>query len=283
MPMATTAPLSREEMVGLLLAGTAHVALAVLLITQRPDPKPLTPPERITVSLAEDVGLDSSAPDPSPDPAAAMAPDLAPLPQPPVATPPPPPPPVRPTARPTPTPTPTPRATRSARPTPAPTATRSARPTPTPTASRSARPTPTPSATRAAGSRINENFLDGTSDATGDRGQAADRASPQQQASIAAAVIRQLKPHWNPPSGVDVDRLVTVVRFRLNRDGSLNGNPEVVRQTGVNDNNRLQAPRHAEQALRAVRLAAAQGFDLPAQFYSEWDVLTSNFDNRLAQ
>jgi periplasmic protein TonB len=270
-------------MVGLLLAGAAHVALAWMLVTQRPDPRPLTPPERITVSLAEDVGLDSAAPDPSPNPAAAMAPELAPLPEPPVAAPPPPPPAVRPTARPT--PTPTPRATRTSRPTPAPTATRSARPTPTPSASRSARPTPAPtsSATRAGAGRINENFLDGTSDATGDRGQAADRASPQQQASIAASVIRQLKPHWNPPSGVDVDRLVTVVRFRLNRDGSLNGSPEVVRQTGVNDNNRLQAPRHAEQALRAVRLAAGQGFDLPAQFYSEWDVLTSNFDNRLAQ
>lgn len=266
--MPTSASLSREEMVGLLLAGAAHVALAWMLVTQRPDPRPLTPPERITVSLAEDVGLDSAAPDPSPDPAAAMAPELAPLPEPPVAAPPPP---VRPTARPT--PTPTPRATRTARPTPAPTATRSARPTPAPTSS----------ATRAGAGRINENFLDGTSDATGDRGQAADRASPQQQASIAASVIRQLKPHWNPPSGVDVDRLVTVVRFRLNRDGSLNGSPEVVRQTGVNDNNRLQAPRHAEQALRAVRLAAGQGFDLPAQFYSEWDVLTSNFDNRLAQ
>lgn len=264
MSMASTASLTREEKVGLLLAGAAHVALAWMLITQRPDPVPLTPPERITVSLAEDVGLDSTAPDPSPDPAAAMAPDLAPLPVPPVTAPP-----VRPSAR----PTPTPRATRTARPTPTPTATRSARPTPTPTAS----------ATRAGAGRINENFLDGTSDATGDRGQAADRASPQQQASIAAAVIRQLKPHWNPPSGVDVDRLVTVVRFRLNRDGSLNGSPEVVRQTGINDNNRLQAPRHAEQALRAVRLAAGQGFDLPAQFYSEWDVLTSNFDNRLAQ
>jgi outer membrane biosynthesis protein TonB len=282
-------------MVGLLLAGAAHVALAWVLVTQRPDPAPLTPPERITVSLAEDVGLDSAAPDPSPDPAAAMAPELAPLPQPPVAAPPPPLPPVRPTARPTPTPTPratrtsrptpTPTATRSARPTPTPSASRSARPTPAPTASRSARPTPAPtsSATRAGAGRISENFLDGTSDATGDRGQAADRASPQQQASIAAAVIRQLKPHWNPPSGVDVDRLVTVVRFRLNRDGSLNGTPEVVRQTGENDNNRLQASRHAEQALRAVRLAAGQGFDLPTQFYSEWDVLTSNFDNRLAQ
>jgi hypothetical protein len=32
-----------------------------------------------------------------------------------------------------------------------------------------------------------------------------------------------------------------------------------------------------------VRLAAAQGFNLPERFYSGWSVVTSNFDNRLAQ
>ncbi len=293
--MASSAPLSREELVGLLLAGTAHVALALVLILHQPEPKPYTPPERITVSLAEEVALDSAAPDPSPDPAAAMAPELAPLPQPPVAAPPPSPPPpqVRPTSRPTPTPTarpttrptarPTARPTTrpTARPTPAPTASRSARPTPAPSAAAIARATPAPAATSGGASRIGENFLDGTSDATGDRGQAADRPSAAQQASIGAAIIRQLKPHWSPPSGVDVDRLVTVVRFRLNRDGTLDGTPELVRQTGINDANRLQAPRHLEQAIRAVRLAAP--FDLPEQLYSGWRVITSNFDNRLAQ
>ena len=123
----------------------------------------------------------------------------------------------------------------------------------------------------------------GLTDGTGTQGTAGDRPSAVQQASIDAAIIRQLKPHWSPPSGVDVDRLVTVVRFRLNRDGSLNGNPEVLRQTGVTDANRAQATRHQEQAIRAVRLAAAQGFNLPERFYSGWSVVTSNFDNRLAQ
>lgn len=276
--MASTVSLSREEKVGLLLAGTAHVALALMLIFNRSQPEPYKPPERITVSLAEEVALDTAAPDPSDDPAAAMAPELAPVSAPPVVEPPPP---VRPTARPT--PTPTPRATRSPRPSPSPSASRSPRLSPAPSASRSPRPsqTPSPSATRAGGSQVGANFLDGTSDATGDSGQAGDRPSAQQQASIDAAIIRQLKPHWNPPSGVDVDRLVTVVRFRLNRDGTLDGAPEVVRQTGINDANRPQAARHQEQALRAVRLAAP--FDLPDRYYSGWRVVTSNFDNRLAQ
>ena len=278
--MAPLATLTREERLGLLVAGTAHVALALALVLQDGDREAIPPPERITVSLAEDVALDSTAPNPSDNPAAALAPELAPE----VLAPPPPEPVVTPVPRPTPRatarPTPTPTATRRATPTPTPSATR--RPTPTPTASATRRPTPTPTATTG-GSRLYERFLEGVSDAAGDSGQAGDRPSAQQQASIDAAIIRQLKPHWNPPSGVEVERLVTVVRFRLNRDGTLSGNPEVLRQTGLTDANRAQAARHQEQAIRAVRLASAQRFNLPERFYSGWSVVTVNFDNRLAQ
>ncbi len=265
--MEALANLSREERIGLLIAGTAHVALAMVLMLQDNTLEPIKPPQRITVSLAEEVALVSTAPDPSADPAAATAPVLSPevlpIPEP------------TPTRRVRPTPTPTPRA----RPTPTPT--QRARPTPTPTSSR--RPTPTPTATRTGGGRVSADSMRGLTDADGQSGAAGDRPSAVQQASIDAAIIRQLKPHWSPPSGVDVERLVTVVRFRLNRDGSLSGNPEVLRQTGVNDANRAQAARHQEQAIRAVRLAAAQGFNLPERFYSGWSVVTSNFDNRLAQ
>ena len=80
---------------------------------------------------------------------------------------------------------------------------------------------------------------------------------------------------------MEVEALVTVVRFRLNRDGTLAGAPEVLRTTGQTDANRAQVRRHQEQAVRAVRLAAP--FDLPEQYYSGWRVITSNFDNRLAQ
>lgn len=291
--MEAASNLSRDERIGLLIAGTAHVALALALVLQDGAREPIEPVERITVSLAEEVALDTASPDPSPDPAAAMAPELAP--QSFEAPPPEPVPTTRPTARPTQatrpqptatptrraTPTPTPVATRRATPTPTPAATRRPTPSPTPAATRRATPAPTPAATRAGGSRVNDNFLAGVSDATGESGSPGDRPSAQQQASIDAAIIRQLKPHWSPPSGVDVDRLVTVVRFRLNRDGTLNGTPEVVRQTGITDANRAQSARHQEQAIRAVRLAAP--FNLPERFYSGWSVVTSNFDNRLAQ
>lgn len=271
--MASLIHLSREERIGLLVAGTAHVALVAGLLLHRPAPTPYVPPERITVSLATDVALDSAAPDPSDNPAASIAPEVAAVPEEAAPTE------ALPIPQPTATrrPTPTPTATR--RPSPTPTATR--RPSPAPSATRRPTPAPSATATRSTGSRIGSDFLEGMSDADGDRGQAGDRPSAQQQASIGAAIIRQLKPHWNPPSGVEVDRLVTVVRFRLNRDGTLNGAPEVLRQTGLTEANRPQAARHAEQAIRAVRLAAP--FELPERFYSGWSVVTSTFDNRLAQ
>jgi uncharacterized protein YbjT (DUF2867 family) len=73
-----------------------------------------------------------------------------------------------------------------------------------------------------------------------------------------------------------------VLAWDLNRDGSLAGTPRVVRQEGVNDVNRAQAPRHAEQAIRAVRLAAP--FVLPADLYDGWKRVSDfRFDKRLSQ
>ena len=93
--------------------------------------------------------------------------------------------------------------------------------------------------------------------------------------------MREVKPHWQPPSGPDVDQLVSKVRFRLNADGSLNGRPALVSQRGVNDTNRTQAGRHGEQAIRAVQLAAP--FDLPERYYDAWKTVTLDFDWKLAQ
>ena len=104
---------------------------------------------------------------------------------------------------------------------------------------------------------------------------------PAVRSAIGQAIGRQLKPHWVVPQGAETELLVTRVRFRLARDGSLVGEPEVLDTTGVTDANRNQVQRHREQALRAIRLAAP--FDLPEEFYSAWQVVTSNFDRRLAQ
>lgn len=104
---------------------------------------------------------------------------------------------------------------------------------------------------------------------------------PKQVSALVAAINRQLKPHWQAPQGADADLLVTRLRFRLNRDGSLAGEPQVISTTGQNAANQTQVQRHQEQAVRAVKLAAP--FNLPDDLYEGWKVITTNFDRRLSQ
>jgi protein TonB len=256
--MASFASLSREERLGLGIAAMAHVALVAALVWQvRDEPTRLPIPERIEVSLADEVSLDSTAPDPSAEPQAAAAPVLAPEPEPVVE-----PEPVREIVRPV---------TRPAvdkRPTPRPT--QRAAPTPTP------RPTPT---RQAGGSRLGDDFLEGAG--SSERGGTpAATFGPAEQASLSQAINRQLKPHWSAPSGVDAEKLITVLRWELNPDGSLKGRPSVVSQSGITDSNRPQAALHAERAIRAVQLAAP--FDLPEEFYDRWRRIRDwRFDRRL--
>jgi protein TonB len=258
MAMASFASLSREERLGLGIAAMAHVALVAALVWQvRDEPTRLPIPERIEVSLADEVSLESTAPDPSAEPQAAAAPVLAPEPEPVVE-----PEPVREIVRPV---------TRPAvdkRPTPRPT--QRAAPTPTP------RPTPT---RQAGGSRLGDDFLEGAG--SSERGGTpAATFGPAEQASLSQAINRQLKPHWSAPSGVDAEKLITVLRWELNPDGSLKGRPSVVSQSGITDSNRPQAALHAERAIRAVQLAAP--FDLPEEFYDRWRRIRDwRFDRRL--
>ena len=271
--MAGASSLSTEETIGIGAAVAVHVALAVALAWHATREAPvLPPPERIAVSLATEVSLESTAPDPSAQPAASFAPVVTELPQPPeetVAAPP-----VEPRAVPT--------ARATAEPRPRPTSRASTRPTPapTPTTRASARPTPAPSPSRrAGGSRLSDNFLDGSSTSEGDRGSPAATFGAAERAALASAITRELRPHWSAPSGVDVDQLVSVVSWRLNRDGSLRGQPRCASQRGINDSNRPQASLHCERAIRAVQLAAP--FNLPEQFYDRWNNLEWDFDRRL--
>lgn len=301
----TAATLRKEETLGLGVAVALHAALvAVLLLQPAPrDPPPL--PERMTVNLTSDVGLTAQAPEPVAESRASIAPTLAPEPAPPVPAampePIPAPRPVQTTApapRPTPTarPTtrPTPRATASPRPTARPTTRPTARPTTRPTARPTAQPSARPSArptarptaapTRSGGNRVGDDFLGGAgnSTTTTETRVPASQIGASARASLVDGLAREIRPHWQPPNGPEVDKIVTVLRFRLNEDGSLAGRPSMVRQTGVNDTNRAQAGRHAEQAIRAVQLAAP--FDLPEQYYEAWKNVTAfSFDWKLAQ
>lgn len=310
--MATRA-LRRDEGVGLALAVAAHVALVAFLVW-RPLGKPvLPPPERMTVTLSEEVGLTST----SPEPAARAAPDAGPeigepappepvvrpepsqpiaRPEPPAPQPKPQPPkpqpkpapraaPPKPIARPAPPPPrPAPPAAPAPRPAPKPAQARpQLRPQPAP---RPAQSRPTASPPRNAGaSSFADAFKSGVpgAQASGQsRNPPAQAIGPAVRSSLAGAISRQLKPKWAAPQGADAELLVTILSWNLNRDGTLAGRPTVVRQEGITDANRPQANRHAEQAIRAVQLAAP--FDLPEEYYDAWKRVASfRFDRKLSQ
>lgn len=340
--------LRNEERIGLAVAIAAHAGLVALLLWHPRGAPVLAPPERIEVTISDEVGLTSTAP----RPAAEAAPDVAPqigeaAPPAPAAEPAPPakaeaapvprpepkpepkpqpapkplprtqPAPARPAPAPVPKPAPRPAPKPVARPAPAP-APRSvpvqrsapapraaarpatpAKPVARPATAAAARPSGKPATTtsggasataarpttRPGGSRVGADFLSGVSGArsnTAARNAAPAAAiGPAVRSAIGSAISRQLKPHWVAPQGADAELLVTIVRFRLAQDGSLIGTPEVVSQSGETAGNAAQKARHAEQAIRAVRLAAP--FNLPDEYYSAWQTVTSRFDKRLSQ
>lgn len=97
--------------------------------------------------------------------------------------------------------------------------------------------------------------------------------------SIDVSIKAKVGPRWNGCriSGVDVDQLKTVVKFRLTQSGALAGFTSVD-TTGENDSNKFQVQRHQECAKRAVELAAP--FDLPEENYSFWQNYTLDFIKR---
>ena len=278
--------LRRDERLALAGAAVLHIALFAALLLQPADRDPMPQPERVTVNLSSEVGLTSTAPDPVPQSRAAQAPTLSdlpmappPLPLPEMLRPPEPetPSPPRTTTRTTTRPEPTPARTATPRPRP----TQSARPAPAPTRSLAPRSEPTRAAARGGASRIGSDFLPGAGDSasSNETRVPASQIGASAKASLLSRIVGEVRPKFDPPSGVEVEKLVSVVRFRLNADGSLNGRPSMIRQTGVTDANRAQAGRHGEQAVRAVVLAAP--FDLPSEYHEAFKTVTLNFDASL--
>ena len=257
----------KEERAGLVVAIVLHVALlAALAIQALFEPPALPPVERMTVSLAEEVGLEATAPDPVPESRAAIAPTLSdsPAPAPEILE-----------------PSSDPVVERPVRrvqsPVPAPSRVTTPRREPP---RESARPR---TSEAGGGSRIGSDFLAGSGDSTttNETRVPASKIGSSAKASLFQAVGRQLRPHWRPVDGADRELLVSQVRFRLNPDGSLAGTPQLRGQRGVTDANRAQASRHAENAIRAVQLA--EPFDLPEEYYEAWKVVTVDFDWKLSQ
>ncbi len=249
-----------DELAGLAVAIAAHIALLVALAVHALRPAEVVPlPERVTVSLAQDVSMTSTAPKPAVEAQAAVAPTLADVPAP--------------------APAPKPEKRPETQPRVSPIAPQRTARKPPPV-----RP-PVPSAVKkGGGSLLGDNFLPGQSTGQRDANAAmpASQIGPSEKASLQQAIARQLRPYWKPPSGADAEDLVTILAFDLNPDGTLAGRPRVVQQFGVTDANRPQAGRHAELAIRAVQLAAP--FKLPPEYYNAWKRIKDwRFDWKSAQ
>ena len=317
----TAGGLTKQEGAGLAIAAAAHVALLVVLSLSPLGKTIQPPPERMEVTFSEEIADQSTSPDPmaaaapdvapelgeaqpepvpepnqQPDPAPKQAPaPPKPQPAPPQPRPvqprpqpaPPKPAPPKPVARPQPSP-PKPQAV-PARPAPAKPAPARATPAKPAAAKPAGKPADTSPRRRpdapAGGSRIGSDFLKGVPAASAPgtaKTPPAATIGPEVKSSLASAISRQIKPRWAAPQGVDADKLVTILAWDLNPDGSLAGRPRVVDQQGITPANEAQAKRHAEQAVRAVQLAAP--FDLPDMYYSGWKRVTAfRFDRKLSQ
>ena len=96
------------------------------------------------------------------------------------------------------------------------------------------------------------------------------------ETSIDISIKAAVRARWSRCiiSGVDVDLLVTTVRFRLSLSGELQSFTSVATK-GRNDSNQFQVQRHQECAKRAIELSAP--FDLPLNNYGFWQNYTLDF------
>ncbi len=264
--------LRNEEKIGLGAAVLLHGALVGVLAMQTMRSEVEVFPERINVSLTTEVGLEEAAPDPVSESRMAAAPtiDINPAPAPEAANPEP-----APRAAPVPPKPPTRTATQQ----PAPTRDRS-RPDRTPPKQVTTPPRQTTGKPGGA-PRIGDDFLDGkgSSTTTTETRAPAQVIGATELASLRSAVARQVRAKWQGrvPQGPDAEKLVTRVRFRLNPDGTLAGEPEFLgATTGVTDLNRNQVARHREEAVRAIKLVGQ--FKVPFPVPADKNSFTLVFD-----
>jgi len=274
--------MDRADGKGFALAIVAHLLLfAALTIGIAKRVPPVQPPmEAMDVQLVDAVGLRSAAPNPATEaPQERQAPEQAP-----------------PQEAPPPAPSPTPPAPKSAEAKPAPTP-----PSPVP----AIKPKPQPpaksltdilkdvhatasseragsdakaKADRAAAEKVG-NLLKGVLGASAGKGETA-RAVITGAAmnGLAAAIKRQVQPCYELGglSGTPAMQIVTTLRLRYNKDGSVAGNPQLVEQTGITGANRAYARQIEEVARRAVLRCAP--VHLPAELYEGgWDDLNFRF------
>lgn len=281
MPAAT---FRSEERLGLIVAIAAHVGLFAWLALWRPVVEVVEPPETVSVTLSDEVGLVATTPEPSAAPAPDAAPERGEVPPPPAPEPLPSPeirPQSQPLARVIPTP-PRPVPKPVTRPTPKqetmtdlldrrlPT-----KPPAKPPAKPPGKPPAKPPAGKPGAPNFNNTFAGGIPGATS-TGKPNAVPGPAEISSFRAVIRGQVLGPWNACSvtGLDVNKLKASVTFSMDVSGRVSAVAEPV-MSGINDANRTQAKRFAECAVKAVRVGGP--YKLPAQFYSYWKTYKFNF------
>lgn len=256
-----------EELAGLVLAALGHAALVWVLVTAKPA-EPLPEPDRVSVTLSEEMGAVSTSPDPAANPQADKGPVLGePAPEPESV----------PQAKPEPVPQP-----KATTPPPRPVPSQAAKAPPPKAAPKAAAapkalPAKSPPA-RAGASSFNDAFSGGIPGGTGKaKTPPAAQASAQQVSSWSSAIGAKVRGPWNscPVSGLDVGKLRASVSFTLAPDGRIAsiGEPVI---TGITDANQPQVKPFRECAIRAIRLAAPFT-GLPPEFHDQWKNRRLNF------
>jgi len=260
--------MDRAERAGLGVSVVGHGALLAILslnlMSVREMPKLSEP---MDVMLVDKVGLTAGAPEVSKEaPQAAEAPELGPIeeaappePAPPESTPP------RPAS--TAKPAPSPKVPQQpAQPVP----TKPAPPRVAPAAAAREKPTAT---------SLGEDFLKGIPVAKSTGKAVAPRAalSPIAMNGLVALIVSQVKPCYKiTTGGTDANSIVSKVRMRLKRDGSIAVAPEIVGNLGVTSANEPYRRQMNEAATRALQGCAP--YKLPPDLYDGgWEDLIFNF------
>lgn len=276
--------MKRAEGAGLGLSIAGHVGLLALLslnlMSVRQMPKLSEP---MDVMLVDKAGLVSAAPEISKEPPqAAQAPELGPVeeappePTPAPAKPEPAPPKPAPTPKPAlkpappkPAPAPTPKPAEKTPPTPA-----KAAPAP------AAKATPAPAKPKPKATSLGTDFLKGIPVEKSAGKGAAPRAaaiSPIAMNGLVALIASQVKPCYTiPAGGADTASIVTRVRLRFKRDGSIAVAPEVIGNLGVTPTNQPYVRQMNEAATRALQRCAP--YKLPPDLYEGgWEDVAFTF------
>lgn len=294
--MMATTTLRRDEGVGLALAVAAHVALVAFLVWRPVGDPVVAPPERMTVTIADEMGPQSTSPEPmaqaapdagpeigepAPEPIGEPAPEPIAEPEPPqpIAKPKPPKPQPKPAPKPIARPAPPPpRPAPRVAPAPAPKPVQTARPRPAPRPA-TARPAAQPPR-NAGASSFADAFKRGVPGAQAkgqSQNQAAAAPSTQLMSSWASSIGSRVIRPWNvcAPDGADAEKLRIMIRFTLDRTGGVASMDDPV-VSGQTDANRPQVDRYKECAVRAIR-SSAPFPGLPPEYYDHWKSRRLNF------